>query len=324
MSFNDTALTILHVEDDPQLAKLVQTAFAGFGFRGKMLWAGRVDEALQLLDQRARNGEPVNLILADMQLPDGLGLDLIREVKSDPAWQATPIIVLSGEVATGMINGAYALGANCYVPKIARVKNSSTSLKTLYTCWCEVALLPEFPPRDHMQDVLARAIRLRARTSDFYLRLARVYDGEPEELGFWLDRSLNEGNLSNLLAFFRNILSESDMSAGTIDRIAGMQAEVRKALAAAESRLSRKPAPSPEEVCRWVLDLMVVLDEEVVAEVLGSFFSKGPEATAALKARAAAQLMDLANHIMERTEDVDLRQRARDLVAWSERLSAGT
>jgi chemotaxis family two-component system response regulator Rcp1 len=324
MVLNDKKLTILHVEDDPQLAKLVKVAFAGFGFRGEMLWASGVAEALDLLNRRGLNRESVNLILVDMQLPDGLGLDVIREVKSDPVWQSTPIIVLSSETSASMINGAYALGANCYMPKIPRTNNALNSLKVLYSCWIEAAILPEQQRRDHLQDALTRAVRLRARTSEFYLRLARVYDEDPEEMGFWLDRSLNEGNLTNLLAFFQNMIGEGDVSAETIDRVAGMQFQVRKALTTAEGLLSRKPSPTPAEACRWALDLMVVLDEEVVAEVLGSFFSKGPEATAALKARAAAQLMDLANHIMERTEDVDLRQRARDLVAWSERLSAGT
>ena len=74
MGMNDTALTILHVEDDPILVKLVQAAFAGFGFRGRMISAGRVDEALDLLDRYARDRLPISLILVDMQLPDGVGL----------------------------------------------------------------------------------------------------------------------------------------------------------------------------------------------------------------------------------------------------------
>ena len=259
-----------------------------------------------------------------MQLPDGLGLDVIREVKSDPVWQSTPVIVLSNESASGTINGAYALGANCYVPKIARVSNALNSLKVLYNCWIEAAILPGLTRRDHLQDALNRAVRLRARTSEFYLSLARVYDEEPEEMGFWLDRSLNEGNLSNLLAFFRNMLSEGDLSNEMIDRIAGMQGRVKRALSTAESRLRRKPVPSHEEACRWVLDFVTVLEEEVFAEVLGCLFPKGPEATAALKGHAASQLKNLANHVMEKTEDEELCRRARSLLDWSMRLAPET
>lgn len=324
MCLSDTSLTILHVEDDPHLAKLVQIAFAGIGFRGKMLWASGVREALDLLDTRGRNREPVNLILVDMQLPDGLGLDVIREVKSDPVWQSTPIIVLSGETAPGTINSAYALGANCYMPKIPKVSNTLNSLKVLYNYWLETVLLPEQRRRDHLQDALSRAVHLRARTSEFYLRLACVCDEDTEETGFWLDRSLNEGNLSNLLAFFRNMLTEGDVSNEMIDRVAGMQARVREALATAEGRLRRNAAPTPEEACGWVLDIAGVMDEELFADVIGCLFTIGPEATAALKSVAASQLKELANHVMQRTEDEELCRRARSLLDWSERIAAET
>jgi CheY-like chemotaxis protein len=324
MRLDNTALTILHVEDDAVLAKLVQTAFAGFGFRGRLIWAARVDEALDLLEARARNREPVNLILVDMQLPDGTGLDVINEVKSDPVWQMTPVIVLSSEAAADMVNGAYALGANCYLPKFPKSKSPLDLLRTLYEHWLKDGLLPRVHSRDRLQIQLSRAVRLRARTSDFYLGLAHAYDGEPEEAGFWLDRSLNAGNLSNLLAFFRNILSESDVPADMIDRIAGMQVRIRKSLTVAEARLRNKPAPSHEEACRWVLDLTGDMDEELFAETLGCLFPKGPVATAALKTRAASQLKDLATHILEKTDEAELRERAQKLLGWGERLAGET
>jgi len=80
------------------------------------------------------------------------------------------------------------------------------------------------------------------------------------------------------------------------------------------------PAPRPDEVYRWVLDLIGALNEEVVAEVIGCLFPKGPEATTALKARAAIQLKELADHILERTEEPELRQRAESLLSVAGRI----
>ncbi len=80
----DDELTILHVEDDPLLAHLVKMAFIRFGFQGDVLTAVSVNEALRLL-ARAENKRPLSLVVTDVQLPDGTGLDLIREVKTDPA-----------------------------------------------------------------------------------------------------------------------------------------------------------------------------------------------------------------------------------------------
>lgn len=320
MNLQEKEFTILHIEDDPILAKLVRTAFQRFGFRGNMISAGRVAEAFNLLDEMERNRKPVNLILVDMQLPDGTGLEVIREVKTNPAWRMTPVIVLSSELAPGTINAAYALGANCYVSKNPKTKGLFESLRALYASWLENALLPEVFSGDRLQDALSRAIHLRARTAEFYISLARVFEGKPE-MGFWLDRSLNEGNLSNLLAFFQPKLREEDVSPAMMERLAGMQVQVQYALNAAEERLQRIPDPGPDEVYRWVLDLMGALNEEVVAEVIGCLFPKGPEATIALKARASIQLKELAGHILEGTEEPELCDKALRLRDWAEQIA---
>ncbi len=319
MNMDNTAPTILHVEEDPVLIGIVQNIFKMFGFRGDMISAGRVDRTLELLDARARACQPVSLILVDMQLPDGTGLDVIREVKSDPQWRMVPVVVLSNESSDWMVNGAYALGANCFMPIIPGPGKSPDILRTLYACWLEASLPPRRQCRDRLRDALARGVNIRARTSDLYLNLACAFDKEPKEMGFWLDRSLNEGNMSNLMAFIRNMVSESDMPAEMIDRLADMQLRFRKALVAAEAHMRRKPAPSPEEACRWVLDFLVALDEELFAEVLGCLFPKGPAATTALKARAAAQIRELATYIMGRAEEAEARARARSLLDWCER-----
>jgi CheY-like chemotaxis protein len=306
-------LTILHVEEDPHLADLVKAAFDRFGFRGAMLSARSVAEATSLLDAKARNREPVNLIITDMRLSDGTGLDVINEVKASPAWSLTPIIVLSHDVGESVVNEAYALGANCYVPKFPASKNLLTALQNLYRNWLEDARLPrpQFP--DRLQETLERAIGLRARTAEFYLDLTRASEGAPDEQAFWLDRALNEGNLSNLLAFFLGRVHEADVTAGTLDRFAGMQKKVRNALKTAEESLSETPAPLPSLAYRWAIELTDAIDEEVFAEAVGVLFPVSSVATMALKARAAAQMRDLASHILGRTKDEGLRQKADGL-----------
>ncbi len=75
---DNNELTILHVEDDPLLAHLVKMAFMRFGFQGDVLTAVSVNEALRLLGERAENKRPLSLVITDMQLPDGTGLDLMQ------------------------------------------------------------------------------------------------------------------------------------------------------------------------------------------------------------------------------------------------------
>lgn len=317
---DDKDLTILHVEDDALLANLVKKAIADFGFRGEMLRAGFVSEAMGLLHERARSGKPVSLIIADMNLPDGTGLDLIREVKTDPVWRMTPVIVLSHGAGKGVINEAYALGANSYLPKVPASKNITESLQVIYRYWIENAQLPHAASGDRLQEALERAITFRNRTAELYLRLANAFQGMPEESTFWLERALNAGNLSNLLAFFRNKVHEKDAPPDAVDRIVNTQLKVRNALKAAHERLSAHPAPTPDLAYRIALDLTDALDEEVFAAALGILFPVSSVATPALKARAAAQLEDLASYIWARTTNEELRRKAEALLGWCRRL----
>jgi hypothetical protein len=96
------------------------------------------------------------------------------------------------------------------MPKTPASGNLLNSLQSIYQYWLEDAKLPRPMLKDRLQETLERAIELRNRTSRFYFSLARVSEDAPDEVAFWLDRALNEGNLSNLLTFFNNQLSEKD------------------------------------------------------------------------------------------------------------------
>lgn len=315
-------LTILHVESDPLLAEIVKTSFDHFGFQGEMINARSATAAADLLDERRRKGESVSLIISGMRLPDGTGLDVIREVKRNPAWRMTPVVVLSHSVSDAVINDAYALGANSYVPETGGSERLSESLENFYHYWLENARLPAAASRDRLQEILERAVGLRIRTSEFYLALAGAFEGEPREHKFWLDRALSEGNLSNLLSFLSNKLNESDLPPEKIDQLASMQIKVKKALKTAEKRLRENPAPRAATACRWALELAETLDEEAFAEGCGYLFPKSPIATAALKARASAHMKDLALHALELAEDSDQGLKAVSLYKWAERMAA--
>jgi CheY-like chemotaxis protein len=315
-------LNILHVEDDPGLAWVVRKTFEDFGFIGAIITAESVRAALDLLNERQRKQQTLSLIISDMQLPDGSGLDLIREVKTNPYWRRTPVIVLSGDSDPKVVNSAYALGANSYLPKVSIGGDLLVSLENFYKCWLENVQLPQTALSDPVQEALDRATGLRARTSEFYLELARISRGE-SEIEFWLDRALVEGNMSNLLAFFRDKLTEQDFPPGVIDRVASSQEQVANALITAEKHLKETPYPGPQLFSRWVLELMDALDEEVFIEALACLFPKSPSAATALKARAAAQVKALAVHILDSTQQTELRQKAVSLLNWSQLLEEG-
>jgi len=136
----------------------------------------------------------------------------------------------------------------------------------------------------------------------------------PDEQAFWLDRALNEGNLSNLLAFFLDKTLSTDVPAGMIDRLSEMQGRVRTALEAAEKSLMATARPPLSLAYQWAFGFADAVDEEVFAEAVGVLFPVSSVATTALKARASAQVRDLASHVLGRTTDDGLRRKAEALL----------
>jgi DNA-binding response OmpR family regulator len=85
--------TILVIEDDPWTRTITTALLAGEGFA--VVEAKNGEEGLNL----ARQHTP-DAVLLDLALPTKSGLDVLRELKSDDATAAIPVIIVS---AYGML-----------------------------------------------------------------------------------------------------------------------------------------------------------------------------------------------------------------------------
>lgn len=113
---------ILVVEDEPSIAELISINLTHAGYAVSR--ALQADEALLLL----RNAKP-DLVILDWMMPGKSGVQFARELKSNPATQAIPILMLTakGEEADKVLG--LDAGADDYVTKpfspkelVARVK----------------------------------------------------------------------------------------------------------------------------------------------------------------------------------------------------------
>lgn len=310
---------ILHVEDDQGLAKMARFSLVKLGYQGQVFHAERVAEAIAMLDDRAQRKAPLDLILLDMLLPDGTGLEVLRHAKASTAWQKTPVIFLSGETDPCIIDEAYALGANCYLPKCPRNKEVSASLRALYECWIEGALTSGPTFAEQARDILARGARLRARAANLYLGLSRLFRADQAREAFWLDRALVEGNLASLMTFL-----QEQAQCGTPpilpNRMVALQDGTARALDAAERFLAGKPVPQDEGLWPHILATLESWDEEVFAAAFAALLAQAPAIVEALRTRLSRQLHDVSRHIADMTRDPAVRRRAEALEAFAARL----
>jgi two-component system alkaline phosphatase synthesis response regulator PhoP len=102
--------TILAVEDDQDIQELVRYNLAKEGYRVEVVGSG--EEAL-----RAVRCEAPNLVLLDLMLPGVDGLEVVRQLKSDPATRALPVIILTAKGEEADVVSGLEIGADDYVPK---------------------------------------------------------------------------------------------------------------------------------------------------------------------------------------------------------------
>jgi two-component system catabolic regulation response regulator CreB len=101
---------LLLLEDDPAIADTVSYALQREGWRVRhVAW---VSEARQALAQRLPE-----LLVLDIGLPDGNGLDLCRSLRADPATRHLPILMLSARSEEMDRVLGLELGADDYLAK---------------------------------------------------------------------------------------------------------------------------------------------------------------------------------------------------------------
>ena len=305
---------ILHLEDDPNLARLVRLAFEHLGFDGEILQTATVEGALSLIQERRSRGDPLDLILVDMNLPDGTGLEVIRRVKTNPAWSAIPVLVLSAEVSPDIVREAYALGANCYLSKNPEGQSIVETVEQLYRCWLEAAELPGPEPGDRLQELLGRGVSSKARASQLYVLVAQSFAADPEAAQFWLGLALNESNHANLLSFLAHQAHESDLPSGSLEKLAAYVSAREASLATMERLAAATDRPSRDDAFRWALSLEDSFDPGLFAEGLGSLFPKAPSATRAFAEATARYLEDLARRVIRDASQPELRLAGEELL----------
>lgn len=274
---------VLHVEDDHALSELVQMSFQAFGFHGETLVASTVKQANEILADTSKY-PGIDLIVSDMYLPDGLGLDIVRRVRSDPARARVPILILSGSTDQALVDRAYALGANSYIAKNGNgAREIPEVMRTLYHHWLRDALLPRTPTRSRVQEVVAKGIVLRRRVGELFARFSRAFDGDLTQSSFWMSLALRQGNLANLLTFLEQQLGDRDLRAISLDRHVGYQRHQEELLDQIERALDETPERTFEIARDGVIDLMTEFDPEDFVEVTKHLFPVENAAVLALR-----------------------------------------
>jgi two-component system, chemotaxis family, chemotaxis protein CheY len=305
-------ITILHIEDDPNLADVVKLAFERFGFQGEFLHASTVIEGLDRIRLQKSRNERLDLIIADMNLPDGRGLEIVRQVKLNPAWASIPVLLLSSDTKNSVVEEAYALGVNCYLPK-----NGASFLKTLesaYHFWLKDSVIPHPGKNDPVHEFLGCAISYKARVSELYSRLAQHFSGDSDRHRFWLSLALFQSNQANLLAFVNQSLRKPSVPEEILECLERYGDAKRPGYHSVLKLAEANSGPSFDESLKWALAIESEFDPENFSKAVSAFFPNEPVAFHAFKESIICYLQELAKRAMLESKDAKVRKVAEKLL----------
>ena len=118
------SLKILIIEDEPDIRKNLEYNLSREGY--SVLTAASIAEAEQLI-----YSNNLSLVLLDLMLPDGSGLELCKKMKSDPDMQNLPIIILTAKDDEVDKVVGFELGADDYVTKPFSVRELILRIKAV-------------------------------------------------------------------------------------------------------------------------------------------------------------------------------------------------
>lgn len=118
------AKTVFVLEDEPDINRLVRDALESAGFKAQGFL--RADELLFVMQ-----GRLPDLLVLDLMLPDGDGMDVARGLKSSERTRDIPIVILTAKTGETDTVLGFELGADDYIKKPFSVREMVARVKRL-------------------------------------------------------------------------------------------------------------------------------------------------------------------------------------------------
>jgi len=138
---------ILLAEDNPNDVELTIEALDQHNLANRVTVAHDGVEAMQYLrcEGAFKDREPGDpaVVLLDIKMPRKDGLEVLREIRSDPALKKVPVVILTSSREEQDLITSYDLGVNAYVVKPVDFPHFIDAVKQLGVFW---AVINERPP----------------------------------------------------------------------------------------------------------------------------------------------------------------------------------
>ena len=146
-----TLKRILYAEDSPADVELTLAALSEHHLANEVVTVSDGVEALDYLYRRGAfadrtAGNPA-VVLLDLTMPRVDGLEVLRQIKADPALSAVPVVIMTSSREERDLVESYRLGVNAYVVKPVDFDQFVTAVREIGMFWAVVNEPPPGSPR---------------------------------------------------------------------------------------------------------------------------------------------------------------------------------
>jgi two-component system response regulator len=140
---------ILLAEDNPKDVELTLEALEDSLLANRVVV---VKDGVETLEYLRREGQYANrepglpsVLLLDIKMPRKDGIEVLREIRSDPQLKLLPVVMLTSSREDKDLLNSYYLGVNAYVVKPVNFNGFIDAIKQLGIFW---GLVNELPPEN--------------------------------------------------------------------------------------------------------------------------------------------------------------------------------
>jgi CheY-like chemotaxis protein len=133
---------ILLADDNATDAELTIRALEIGGIKQQIVWVQDGEAALHYIFRKGvyaqRSPGNPRLMLLDLHMPKIDGLDVLAQIKADPATRGTPVVIMSSSDQASDMSRSYERHANSYIVKPVDFKQFTDQVATLGKYWTSV------------------------------------------------------------------------------------------------------------------------------------------------------------------------------------------
>jgi CheY-like chemotaxis protein len=152
---NSRELDILLVEDNQDDMDLALHALRREKLANSIFVARDGEEALDFLFCRGAFAQrsfdhPPKLVLLDLKLPKIDGMEVLKQVKSDPRTKTIPVVIMTSSKEERDLVAGYNLGANSYIQKPVDFDQFRETVKSVGLYWVVINQAPVVQDSRHL------------------------------------------------------------------------------------------------------------------------------------------------------------------------------